>query len=254
VYFEGRWGRAFLTEYSSASDGERLRMAEGLGKGAGLTLLAIPIAEAFKFTQAQFQRILSNFLSLEGAIGVPLTNHCGGGVTRTATNGGTFDANVVFFDPSLRARIILEVSIVTIGSDMGEAHEPAWMGSTRSCERARRKSATTALSGGCLTRREIRLLKPHRDPMVAFLKEVYSRAMEADKLFMSQHPALHTWNTAMASSFWGMRLSIACAATDADYQNRIIILDNTLNLPVVARQPHLDPNYAPRAAAHGVTA
>ena len=59
---------------SSASDGKRLRMAEGLGKGAGLTLLAIPMAEAFKFTQAQFQRILSNFLGLEGAIGVPQTH------------------------------------------------------------------------------------------------------------------------------------------------------------------------------------
>ena len=35
-----------------------------------------------------------------------------------------------------------------------------------------------------------------------------------------------------------MRLSIACAATDAEYQNRIILHDSTLNLPVVARQPH----------------
>ena len=36
---EGLWGRAFLTAYNSANDGERLRMAEGLGKGAGLALL-----------------------------------------------------------------------------------------------------------------------------------------------------------------------------------------------------------------------
>ena len=46
--------RAFLTAYNSASDRERLRMAEGLGKGPGLTLLAMPMVEAFKFTQAQF--------------------------------------------------------------------------------------------------------------------------------------------------------------------------------------------------------
>jgi len=32
-------------------------------------------------------------------------------------DGGTFDADVVFFDPSPRVRVILEVSIVTIGSD-----------------------------------------------------------------------------------------------------------------------------------------
>ena len=64
---------------------------------------------------------------------------------------------------------------------------------------------------------------------------------------MSQQPALkHSWNTMVASSFLDMRLSIACAATDAEYQNRIRIIlhDNTLNLPVVAQQPHPDPNYA----------
>ncbi len=56
----------------------------------------------------------------------------------------------------------------------------------------------------------------------------------------------------VVSSFWDMRLSIACAATDAENQNRIILHDNTLNLPVVARQPHPDSNYAPHAAARRV--
>ena len=51
---EGLWGRAFLTAYNSANDEERLRMVEGLGKGAGLALLAVPIADAFIFSQAQF--------------------------------------------------------------------------------------------------------------------------------------------------------------------------------------------------------
>ena len=62
-------------------------MAEGLGKGAGLALLAVPMVEAFTFTQAQFQRILSNYLGLEGAISVQHTHHCGGGVTRVLTQG-----------------------------------------------------------------------------------------------------------------------------------------------------------------------
>ncbi len=44
----------------------------------------------------------------------------------------------------------------------------------------------------------------------------------------------------VASSFWDMRLSIACAATDVEFQNRIILHDSTLNLHVVARQPHPD--------------
>ena len=63
---------------------------------------------------------------------------------------------------------------------------------------------------------------------------------------------LHSWNTMVASSFWDMRLSIACAATDAEYQNHIILHDNTLNLPVVAHQPHLDPNYSQHTAARCV--
>ena len=46
-----------------------------------------------------------------------------------------------------------------------------------------------------------------------------------------------------------MRLSKACAATDAEFQNRIILHDNTLNLPVVSQQPHPDPINAPHAAA-----
>ena len=86
--------------------------------------------------------------------------------------------------------------------------------------------------------------------MVVFLKGVYGRAKEVDKFLMSQLPALrHKWNTMVASSFWDMRLSKACAATDADFQKRIILHDNTLNLSVVAQQPHPDPNYAPHAAA-----
>ena len=50
----------------------------------------------------------------------------------TAADGSTFDADVVFFDPSFRARVILEVSVITIGSDTptlhwGEARELGWM-------------------------------------------------------------------------------------------------------------------------------
>ncbi len=82
--------------------------------------------------------------------------------------------------------------------------------------------------------------------MVTFLKEVYGRAKGANKFLMSQQPALkYSRNTIVASSFWDMRLSIACATTHAEFhQNRIILHDNTLNLHVVARQPHPDPNYA----------
>ncbi len=51
---EGLWGRAFLTAYARFTDAERVRLIEGLSKGEGLALLAVPIIEAFTFTQAQW--------------------------------------------------------------------------------------------------------------------------------------------------------------------------------------------------------
>ena len=79
--------------------------------------------------------------------------------------------------------------------------------------------------------------------MVEFLKSVYERAQSVDKFDMRRQPkVVHTWNTSMASTYWDMRLSVACAATDAEFQNRLMARDQTLNLPVMERQPHPDPN------------
>ena len=56
---------------------------------------------------------------------------------------------------------------------------------------------------------------------------------------MTQQPDMkYTWNTmVVASSYWDMRLSVACTVTDAEFQNRIIIRDHTMNLPVVRGSP-----------------
>jgi hypothetical protein len=63
--------------------------------------------------------------------------------------------------------------------------------------------------------------------MVAFLKEVYGRAKGAYKFLMSQQPALkYSRNAMVVSSFWDMRLSITCPATDAEFQNRITLHEN----------------------------
>ncbi len=53
-------GAIFFMANNSASDEERMRIIEGLGKGAGLTFLVIPMTDAFVFLQALFQCILSN--------------------------------------------------------------------------------------------------------------------------------------------------------------------------------------------------
>jgi len=140
-----------------------------LGKGAGLALLAVSMVEAFTFTQAQFQRILSNNLGLEGETSAPHTHHCGGGVmliTKGMVNH-------------------LQVCLV-----LGRNSAP-------------HDAVREALSH-----------------LVVQNAGVTDAAVEADKFLMSQQPALrYLWNTMVASSFWDMRLSIACAATDAEYQN-----------------------------------
>ena len=70
---EGLWGRAFLTTSARSTDAERVRLIEGLSKGAGLALLAVPMIEAFTFKQAQFRRAIIKQLGLAGDVCVPRT-------------------------------------------------------------------------------------------------------------------------------------------------------------------------------------
>ena len=58
-------------------------------------------------------------------------------------------------------------------------------------------------------------------------------------------PAVHSRFSPLLVNLMMMMMS-----TDSEYQNRIIQRDQTLNCPVVARQPHPDPNFAPYYAAH----
>ena len=54
-----------------------------------------------------------------------------------------------------------------------------------------------------------------------------------------------TWNASKAApTYWDMRLSAAVAVAAADVQNRLNRRDETLNLRVMGRQPHPNPNYA----------
>ena len=152
---------------------------------------------------------------------------------------------MVYFDLSSRARVILEAPIVTIGSgiSLGRGTRAGLDGVTaqmRAREEEKRSHDRRLLdeAGNNIIFTPIVMLAcgAMGPSMVFFLKEVYGRAKGADKFLMSQQPALkYLWNTMVASSFWDMRLSIACAATDAEFQNRIILHDNTRNLHVIAR-------------------
>ena len=308
---DGLWGRAFLAAYNSGTAEERQRMVEGLSKGAGLALLAVPMVEAFTFNQAQFRRILIKHLGLAGDVSVPWTHHCGNGATRTLTastinhlevcpmlgrnsaphnavrdvlahmvkycgltdaavvespvqsaDGDSTVADVVYIDSASGQRVILEVSVVTVGSDAALAGSArAGLEGTTALLRAReeekrnhgviRKLLNDAGNNTIFTPIVMSASGAMGPSMIAFLQGAYERAKAANKFEMWQQSKLHySWNTMVASSFWDMRLSVACVATDAEFQNRLIQRDRTLNFPVVARQPNSNPNFAHHVAHH----
>ena len=174
-----------------------------------------------------------------------------------ATNGDSTVADVVYFDSASGNRVILEVSVVTVGSDSSLAASARGgldgvTGLLRAREEAKRGHPTIRRilhdSGNTTIFTPIVMSASGAmgPAMVAFLKNVYDRAKAANLFSMAQQTAMRcTWNTQVASTYWDMRLSTACAITDADFQNRLIQRDRTLNLEVVARQPHPDPNSAP---------
>jgi len=112
---------------------------------------------------------------------------------------------VVFFDPSSRARVILGVSIITIGSDtsMGRSAQ-AGLNGVNAQLRARDKNnynhsgihgvvrwlLSEAENNTIFTPIVMSACRAMGPSMVAFLKEVYGRAKETDKFFMSQQSVL----------------------------------------------------------------
>ena len=312
---EGLWGSQFLRAYNDGNELERLKLVEGIVKGAGLALLAVPAAAAFHFTEAQFRRLLTEYLGLPGVTTAPWTHHCHSGansesrvitldaeglnhlsvcsnlgrnsaphnavrdalfhmvqlcgvtdaaVTESpislAAGGESLDTDVLYFDPASGKRTILEVSIVTVGSDSSVR------GSARRGYDAVTKLLVDREKMKCSGTVARRLIDEEGSsttfiPFVmsscggfgpaatSFLKSVYDQAKASNKWVMaSGQPGVDTtWMTTYASTYWDMRLSAACAGTDAHFQNRIILRDRTLNLPVVKRQPHPSPNFAPYA-------
>ena len=300
------WSVEFFDAYAAASLRERLKMIEGLSKGAGLALLAIPMANPFIFTEAQFRRTLTNFLGLDGGLPDPWTHFCAAGRVRTLTaatlnhlevcsclgrnsaphnavrdllkhflellgvtdaamtevpvrapNGETLNTDVIYFDRSSGKRHILEVSIVSVNSDTSAATSSrreldAVHELTRAREEAKSNNSTIRSildeqgNNTIFTPIVMTASGGMGQSMVNFLRKVYNDANEAGVAWQmeDQRGVEFTWNTGVASTYWDMRFSVACAVTDAHFQNRLIQRDLTLSLPVVARQPHPDINHA----------
>jgi hypothetical protein len=173
--------------------------------------------------------------------------------TPVAAADDTTVADVVYFHSLSREREILEISVATVGSDTSLARTSrAGLDIVTALLRAReqekrshraiQKITNEAGNNTIFTPIVLSATGAMGPSTVAFLKDAYARAKAAGKFKMTQQPEMkYTWNTMVASSFLDMRLSVACTATDAEFQNRIVIRDHTMNLPVVARQPQSRP-------------
>jgi hypothetical protein len=77
-----------------------------------------------------------------------------------------------------------------------------------------------------------------------FLKVLYKSSRERNWETGSGQPQIQsTWNTLFASTYWDMRLSMACTAMSAEVVGQIIARDFNSNLVTDgSRQPLSDPN------------
>jgi hypothetical protein len=83
-----------------------------------------------------------------------------------------------------------------------------------------------------------------------FLKFLYKSSRERDcwEIGSGQPQIQSTWSALFASTYWDMRLSMACTAMSAEVVGRIIVRDFNLNLVTDgSRQPLSDLN----SPAHG---
>ena len=170
---------------------------------------------------------------------------------------GTLDTDITYWDNQTLQQVVVEVSVVSLGSASSvNRSSRAGLEAAEEMLKARETEKRNQLDR---IRDDEGINKITRIPFVvsscgafgpsasSFMKHVYARARSSGKWIMAlgQPDMQSTWNTNFASTYWDMRLSVACAAMDAYCQNRIIIRDHTLNLPTTGRQPHPDPNFAP---------
>ena len=83
-----------------------------------------------------------------------------------------------------------------------------------------------------------------------FLKYLYKTSRERGRWLMAsgQPQVQASWNTLYASTYWDMRLSMACTATPAEVVGRLVVRDINLNMETDgSRQPLRNPNIT----AHG---
>ena len=83
-----------------------------------------------------------------------------------------------------------------------------------------------------------------------FLKTIFKAAKLAGKFHFGigerslTRPLDTTWNTAVTSRYWEVRLSVAATLADASLRRSLVEQDLLRSLRVAGRQPHPEPNFS----------
>jgi hypothetical protein len=168
--------------------------------------------------------------------------------------GGQWKADVMFVDDVTGKIYVIDASIVNIDSNSSQRRGGGAEGAEaalRQCEADKRR-----LPIGLQIQNELGSNTTFVPFVMSsaggfgpaarlFLKYLYKTSRERGRWLMAsgQPQVQPTWNTLYASTYWDMRLSMACTAMSAEVVARLIVRDSNLNMVTDgSRQPLRNPN------------
>jgi hypothetical protein len=178
--------------------------------------------------------------------------------TKLSYRGETWNADIAYFAGGLQW--VLDVAVVNVDSDTsvhaGSRAED--IEAILSAEEAKRKRENKVIRGLQIERGNNIIFVPFVMASTggfggearSFLKTIFNASKMAGKFHLGVgerslfRPLDTTWNTAVASRYWEMRLSVAVTLADASLRKSLVERDLSSGLRVAGRQPHPDPNFS----------
>ena len=178
--------------------------------------------------------------------------------TSLSHRGETWNADIAYFAGGLQW--VIDVAVVNVDSDtsINAGSRAEDIDAILSAEEAKRKRENKVILGLQNERGNNIIFVPFVMASTggfggearSFLKTIFNASKLAGKFHLGvgerslSRPLDTTWNTAVASRYWEMRLSVAVTLADASLRKSLVERDLSSGLRVVGRQPHPDPNYS----------
>jgi hypothetical protein len=178
--------------------------------------------------------------------------------TRLSYRGDTWDADIAYFAGG--QQWVIDMAVVNVDSDtsLRAGSRVEDVEAILTAEEVKRKRENKVMQGLQNERGNNIIFVPFVMASTGgfggearrFLKTIFKASKLAGKFHLGigerslTRPLDTTWNTAVASRYWEMRLSVAVTLTDASIRRSLVEQDLSRGLRVVGRQPHPDPNYS----------